>query len=61
MGSGTEGSGGAGAVQRRRGKPSGEATGGVQDLATAEQPVPVQPLEQVDRWRILRWSEVMGG
>jgi hypothetical protein len=42
MGSGVEGSGGAGAVRRRRSKPSGEATRGVQDQATVEQPTSVK-------------------
>jgi hypothetical protein len=37
MGSSAEGSGGAGAVRRQRSETSGEATGGVQDLATTEQ------------------------
>jgi hypothetical protein len=39
---------------------SGEATGKVQDLATAEHPTPVQLAEQADQRRILRWSEMVG-
>jgi hypothetical protein len=61
MGSGVEGSGGAGVVRRRRSVARGGARRGVQDLATAEQPKPTQLVEQADQRRILRWSEVVDG